>query len=128
MALYLLMFRGGDPAEAGIAPEDMPAYMARWNAWSDDLEDKGLWRAGQPLENEGRVVEPNGVVSDGPFAETKELIGGFVMVDVDGMDEAVEAAKDCPLSEAGGRVEVRPVSADGLCAADRESRASEVAT
>ncbi len=107
MALYLLMFRGGDPAEAGIAPEDMPAYMARWNAWSDDLEDKGLWRAGQPLENEGRVVEPNGVVSDGPFAETKELFVGFYLFECADLEAAIELAKRIPVSEMGG-VEIRP--------------------
>ena len=122
MALYLLLFRGGDPQEAGLAPDQMSADMDRWDAWSDGLKETGRWQAGQPLENEGRVVESNGVVSDGPFAETKELIGGFVMVDVEGMEEAVDAAKDCPLGEVGGRVEIRPVSVGGRCSVDWMSR------
>jgi hypothetical protein len=87
------------------------------------LTDEGICLAGQPLEREGKLVSgKNGrVVSDGPFAESKEAIGGYFLLRVNTMDEAVAIAKGCPGLAYGIQVEVRPVREE--CPLAEESRA-----
>jgi hypothetical protein len=107
---YLLLFRGNDWYKT-LSPEEMQGVASKWMAWFKRLTDEGLCLAGQPLEREGRLVSgKNGrVVSDGPFAESKEAIGGYFLLRVNTMDEAVAIAKDCPGLAYGIQVEVRPV-------------------
>ena len=107
---YLLLFRGNDWYK-GLSPEEMQAVAGKWMAWFKRLMDEGTCLAGQPLEREGKTVSgKNGrVVSDGPFAESKEAVGGYFLLRVNTMDEAVAIAKDCPGLAYGIQVEVRPV-------------------
>jgi hypothetical protein len=107
---YLLLFRGNDWYKT-LSPEEMQGVASKWMAWFKRLTDEGLCLAGQPLEREGRMVSgKNGrVVSDGPFAESKEAIGGYFLLRVNTIDEAVAIAKDCPGLAYGIKVEVRPV-------------------
>jgi hypothetical protein len=81
-------------------------------AWFERLSREGKAIGGAPLENEGRIVSGSRgrTVSDGPFAESKEAIGGYFMLDVETMEEAVEIARQCPILEYGAKVEVRPVA------------------
>src|SRR4051812_4635570 len=74
---YLLLFRGNDWYK-GLSPEEMQGVASKWMAWFKRLMDEGICLAGQPLEREGKTVSgKNGrVVSDGPFAESKEAVGG----------------------------------------------------
>ena len=65
--------------------------------------------AGDGLKREGRVVNGKKVVSDGPFIEMKEIVGGFSIVQADTLDAAAELAKGCPIFVRGGTVEVRPL-------------------
>ena len=76
-----------------------------------DLDDKGyLKNPGQPLERVGKVVAgKNKTITDGPYAETKDIIGGFSIVQAKDLDQAAQLASGCPIIEAGGSVEVRPV-------------------
>lgn len=107
---YLLLFRGNDWYK-GLSPEEMQGVASKWMAWFKRLTDEGLCLAGQPLEREGKVVSgKNGrVVSDGPFAESKEAVGGYFLLRVNTIDEAVAIAKDCPGLAYGIQVEVRLV-------------------
>lgn len=107
---YLLLFRGNDWYK-GLSPEEMQSVASKWMGWFKRLMDEGVCLAGQPLEREGRLVSgKNGrVVSDGPFAESKEAIGGYFLLRVNTMDEAVAIAKECPGLAYGIQVEVRPV-------------------
>jgi hypothetical protein len=107
---YLLLFRGNDWYK-GLSPEGMQGVASKWMAWFKRLMDEGICLAGQPLEREGKTVSgKNGrVVSDGPFAESKEAVGGYFLLRVNTMDEAVAIAKDCPGLAYGIQVEVRPV-------------------
>jgi hypothetical protein len=109
---YMLIFRGTDWYE-GLSPEQMQQVADHWMAWFNGLTEQGKVVAGNPLEREGRIVSgKNGrVVSDGPFAEAKETIGGYFLLRVDTMDAAVAIAQDCPGLPYGIRVEVRPVAA-----------------
>jgi hypothetical protein len=81
-------------------------------AWFERLKQQGKAMAGQPLEREGKIVSgKNGrTVADGPFAESKEAIGGYFLLQVADLDEAVAIARQCPVLEYGSTVEVRPIA------------------
>ena len=108
---YMLLFRGNDWYK-GLSPEEMQKVASQWMAWFERLTAQGKAIAGSPLEKEGKVVSgKNGrVVSDGPFAESKETVGGYFLLRVDTLDEATAIAQECPGLPYGIRVEVRPVA------------------
>ena len=107
----MLIFRGMDWYK-GLSPEQMQQVADKWMAWFNGLKDEGKCVAGNPLEPEGKIVSgKNGrSVTDGPFAESKETIGGYFLLQVADMDEALAIAKQCPTLEYGCTVEVRPVA------------------
>jgi hypothetical protein len=118
---FMLIFRGTDWYK-GLSPEQMQQVADKWMAWFNGLKNDGRALAGNPLEREGRIVSgKNRVVSDGPFAESKETIGGYFLLKVASMDEAVAIAKECPGLPHGIRVEVRAIA--GECPAAVEARA-----
>src|SRR5690242_9513614 len=118
---YMLLFKSTDWYN-GLSPEQMQTVAGQWMAWFQRLKDQGRALAGSPLEREGRVVSGNGrVVSDGPFAESKETIGGYFLLKVKTLDEAVAIAKECPGLPYGAVVEVRPVAEE--CPIAEELRA-----
>jgi len=93
---YMLLFRGNDWIK-GLSPEEKQKVTDQWMTWFRRLTDEGKAVAGNPLEREGKIVSgKNRVVSDGPFAESKEAIGGYFLLDVASMDEAVRIAQECP--------------------------------
>jgi hypothetical protein len=107
---YMLIFRGTDWYQ-GLSPEQMQQVADQWMAWFRRLTDEGTALAGNPLENRGKTVSgKNGMVSDGPFAESKETIGGYFLLKVGTLEEAVAIAQQCPGLPYGIRVEVRPVA------------------
>jgi len=108
---YLLIFRGTD-WHRGLSPEEIQKVMGQWKSWFDRLTEQGKLKGGQPLMPEGKIVsgKKGRVVADGPFAESKETIGGYFLLQVEGLDEAVGIAKDCPGLEYGAVVEVRPIA------------------
>jgi hypothetical protein len=94
---YMLLFRGND-WHKGLSPEEMQQVAGQWMAWFNRLTAQGKAIAGNPLEGQGKLVSgKNGrVVADGPFAESKEAIGGYFLLRVKSLDEAVAIAKECP--------------------------------
>jgi hypothetical protein len=110
---YMLLFRGNDWYK-GLSPEQMQKVMNDWYAWFERLLATGKAVAGSPLEPEGKVVSGRSgrVVVDGPFAEAKEAVGGYFLLQVNSIDEAVAIAKDCPGLPHGSIVEVRPVASE----------------
>ena len=108
---YMLVFRGTD-WHKGLSAEQMQQVAGQWMAWFNRLTAQGKAKAGNPLEREGKIVSgKNGrVVADGPFAESKEAIGGYFLLQVKSLDEAVAIAKECPGLAYGAVVEVRPVA------------------
>jgi len=119
---YMLLFRGND-WHKGLSPEQMQQVAGQWMAWFNRLTEQGKAIAGSPLEREGKIVSgKNGrVVADGPFAESKEAIGGYFLLQVNGPDEAVSIAQECPGLAYGAIVEVRPVAEE--CPIAEEARA-----
>lgn len=114
---YMLLFRGTDWYK-GLSPEESQRVMGEWMGWFERLTKEGKAKAGHPLESEGKIVsgKKGRVVADGPFAESKEAIGGYFFLTVNDLDEALAIAKQCPGLEYGAVVEVRPVAAQCPCA------------
>ena len=112
MPKFTLVLRESGSSFTGLSPADMQAIIARYTAWSQRLRDAGKLTASQKLrDGSGRVmVRSNGrvLVSDGPHAEAKEVIGGLFVVEADSYDEAVRIANDCPHLHFG-TIEVREV-------------------
>lgn len=108
MSEFTYLFRGGTPPGT---PELTQQRMQKWMAWMKDLEQKGhLKDPGNPLASSGKVVKGDKkTVTDGPYAESKDVIGGYLVIKAKDIDDAVEIAQGCPIFEAGGMVEVRPV-------------------
>ena len=95
-----------------VTPEQMQAEMSRWEAFGKELEQAGAFIAGEGLQESAtattvRLEGDERLVTDGPFAETKEQVGGFYLLECENLDEAIAWAKKVPLS--GGGIEVRPV-------------------
>jgi hypothetical protein len=109
---YLLFFRNSGPETfLGLSPEQRQQLVTRWNDWYDRLATAGKAVEGQPLEPESRTVSgPGGArVVDGPFAESKEAIGGYVKLLVSGLEEATEIARSHPALAQGLIIEIRPM-------------------
>ncbi len=93
------------------SPEQWQKTVEKWSEWFKELSLKGhLVNIGHPLEKTGAVVSgAERTVKDGPFAEVKDVIGGFSIIQAEDQTDAAGLAKGCPILEVGGSVEVRPV-------------------
>ena len=113
MSEFVYLFRTNDQerqAHMGT-PERAQQAIQAWVSWMRGLEASGKMKSyGKPLETRGKVVRRKGV-TDGPFAETKDIVLGFIIVETRDIDEAVELARGCPMLQGDGSVEVRPVDA-----------------
>src|SRR5262245_50455744 len=88
----------------------MQVHLRKWYAWADELAKAGRHSGGQPLDSIGKTVRGrNRIVTDGPYAESKDLVTGSLVLEATSLEEATELALDCPVFEFGGSVEVRPV-------------------
>lgn len=105
---FLFLYRGG---EDGRTPERMQQMMQKWMTWLKQLGEQGhLKDQGQPLERAGKLVKgKHKTVTDGPFAEVKDVVGGYTLIQARDLEQAVELSKGCPIFELDGAVEVRPV-------------------
>jgi hypothetical protein len=108
MADFMFIFRGG---ESPGSPEQQQKHMQQWMSWFDQLAKAGVYKgAGAPLLPGGKSVRgPKKLVSDGPYGEAKDLVGGYAIIEAKDLDAAVELARGCPTYEVNGAVEVRPV-------------------
>jgi hypothetical protein len=124
---YLLLFRGTG-WDHQLSPEEIQEVMGRWTAWFERLSREGKLKSGLPLHAEGKIVSGKSgrSVADGPFAESKEAIGGFFLLQVDDLDEAVRIARQCPALDYGVSVEVRPVAENCPVQHARERRLAQV--
>jgi hypothetical protein len=110
MAKFLFVYRNSSDSYNTMSPEEMQQMLQKWNAWiTEGLHRGWMLDAGDGLKKEGRVVNAKRIVSDGPFIEAKEIVGGFSIIQADTVDAAAELAKGCPIFLRGGSVEVRPL-------------------
>ncbi len=108
MSEFVYLYRGGQRPDS---PAEGEKQMQRWVAWLQELGQSGhLKDRGQPLERDGKVVRgKQRVVTDGPYPESKDLVGGYTLIEAKDLTEAAELSKGCPIIEFDGLVEVRPV-------------------
>ncbi|MBS9461110.1 MAG: YciI family protein [Bacteroidota bacterium] len=111
MSNFLYLFRGGEKAFQKLSQEEKQAHMEVWGEWMGGLKEKGQLLDGLPLAEDGKVVHQKGeLVTNGPFAEGAEMVGGYLIVSANTMDEAVEISKGCPIFDyEGSFVEVREI-------------------
>lgn len=108
---FLLVFRrSAVNEEPPASPEQLQAMMKPWQDWIGSIAAQNkLVSSGNRLSSEGRIVKGDNVVTNGPYVEMKEAIGGYIIVRAGSIDEAVELSKDCPILKMGGNVEVRSI-------------------
>lgn len=108
---HLLLIRGTH-WNHGMSPAKLQSVMTDFYAWVEKLEKDGILRGAQPLMEEGKIVTgaKGASVTDGAFAESKESIAGYFLLDVPTMDEALRLARACPILDHGAQIEVRPIA------------------
>lgn len=107
---FMMIFIGANYEELGLSPQQLQDRMGRWWAWGGKMEEQGILKGGNALLTKAkRVSGPDRIVSDGPFVESKELVGGYYIVSADSFEQVVEIAQDFPDYDLGGTVEIREV-------------------
>ena len=111
MKEFLLVFRRDlVTKEVQQSPEQMQSMMKPWQDWMGSLAAQNkLANPGNRLDNNGMVVKPGGMVTNGPYVEIKEGIGGYIVVRCESIEAAAELSKGCPILMVGGNVEVREI-------------------
>lgn len=106
----MLIFRGGAVSGHDLSPSELQAHVEKWYRWSDELARQGRCNTGTALDNPGAAVRGRErVVTDGPYAESKDLVTGSMVFEAASLEDAIDVARGCPTYEFGGSVEVRPV-------------------
>jgi hypothetical protein len=108
MSEFTFLYRG---RQNFTSPEQAQQHTQKWLAWFKELGAQGhIKDLGRPLESTGKVVRGNQkLVTDGPYAEAKDVVGGYTLIEARDLAHATELAEGCPILQAGGSVEVRPV-------------------
>ncbi len=114
---YALLIYDDESTFSRLTEEDSQAIMGEYGAYTQELRDRDRMRGGAPLKptptaTTVRVRNGETLTTDGPFAETKEQLGGFYLIDAESLDEALEWAAKIP-SARFGSIEVRPVAEMG---------------
>ncbi|HEY6901922.1 MAG TPA: YciI family protein [Puia sp.] len=107
---FMFVFRSPSYEDLKLTPEQSQAAMQKWYNWIGQLSAKGQYVGGAPLLNEGKMVKGKSpVITDGPFAEGKELVGGYLIIKAGSLKEATELAFGDPDFDIEGSVEVREI-------------------
>ncbi|MEL7145937.1 MAG: YciI family protein [Bacteroidota bacterium] len=108
---FMLIFIGPDYAELGLSPEEIQGRMGKWFAWHEKMEKDGVViKGGHALQPHGKTITGNDrTVSDGLYTESKEIVGGYYVVQAKDYDEAVTIAHGFPDFDLQGTVEVREI-------------------
>jgi hypothetical protein len=110
MANFTYVFRGGAFVTPGLSPSEIGAHLQKWTAWIGDLTKSGHHRGGHAVQASGKTIRgKTKTVTDGPYAEAKDLVTGNMSIVAASLDEAAALASSCPIFEFDGSVEVRPV-------------------
>ncbi len=109
MKQYLLVFRNEKNDGPPPSPEQMQATVQQWQSWISGVAKDGGFVGTNRLQSEGRTIRPDNIITDGPYVEAKEMIGGYLLVNAASLDEATAIAKGCPGLLYGGNVEIRSV-------------------
>ena len=109
MKEFMMIFKSEINESFGPLPEQMQSDIQQWMDWFGGIAAQGKIVNANRLSFEGKTLKPNNVIADGPYAEVKEIIGGYVVVKANNIDEAMKLAEGCPILNHGGHVEVRSI-------------------
>jgi len=107
MKEFMMIFRMTPNFDMQLTAEQMQESVKQWQDWIGGIASQGKFVSTNQLGFEGKTLKPAHVITDGPYAEVKEIIGGYVIVKTDTLDEAMTLAEGCPILFIGGNVEVR---------------------
>jgi hypothetical protein len=112
MEKFLFLFRGGEHHNPSLPKEALQAHVKKMMDWIGTLSKEGIYVGGNALERSGKQVNGSKkTITDGPFVEAKEIIGGFIIVNAKDINAAVEISKGCPNLDTNGILEVRQIQA-----------------
>lgn len=110
MKEFAMIYRSEALGEIKLTPEGTMAVSKEWENWMGSIAAQNkLVSPGMRLGNEGRIVKPGNIITNGPYAEIKEIVGGLSIFRAESIEEATEMAKGCPILNVGGNVEVRDI-------------------
>ncbi|MCQ3973758.1 MAG: hypothetical protein DPW09_09970 [Anaerolineae bacterium] len=116
MPEFVFLIRGGEENPQDFSLQELQVHVNKYFAWIEELTQAGHFKSGQPLAAQGKVVsrpaKDKVSIKDGPFAESKEAIQGFFLIQANDLNQAVELAQGCPVLDLGGGVEVRPIAVE----------------
>ncbi|MEZ0452065.1 YciI family protein [Sphingobacterium thalpophilum] len=105
---FILLFRQAGSEQPQLTEQEIGAINKKWQDWISGIEAQGkLSSHGSRLVSTGKVLKPGGVITDGPFVEIRERLGGFIIVSAENLEEATTLAHGCPILESSGSVEIR---------------------
>ncbi|MFA5974511.1 MAG: YciI family protein [Lentimicrobiaceae bacterium] len=109
MKEFMFIFRQPSYDFSQVSPNEMQALAKKWQDWISGIETQGKFVShGNRLSTEGKVLKAGGVITDGPFVEIREILGGFIIIKAENLDDAATLAHGCPALDTGGSVEIRP--------------------
>lgn len=109
MTEFMMLFRHAPNPSVQMTQEQQQANIRLWQDWIGSIAAQGKFGGTSQLGKNAKTLKPNNVVTDGPYAEVKEIIGGYLIVKTDTLDEAITLAQGCPILNMGGHVEVRDI-------------------
>lgn len=109
MTEFMMIFRSEAQNSGKPSPEQIQNSIKQWQDWIGGIAAQGKFVSTNALGSEGQTVSANGIVTDGPYVEVKERVGGYIIVKADDLADAVTLSKGCPVLSLGGKVEVRDV-------------------
>jgi hypothetical protein len=109
MKEFMMIFRQTPVTDFQMSPEQMQAEIKKWQDWIGGIAAQGKFVSTNQLGFEGKTLLPNKTITDGPYAEVKEIVGGYIIVKTNSIDDAVKLAEGCPIVLTGGHVEVRDI-------------------
>ena len=107
---FVLLFRQPDLNHSKMSAGEIQGLKKKWEDWAGGIAAQGRFKdQGMRLATQGKVLKTGGVITDGPFVEIREMLGGFVVIQADSLDDATTLAHGCPALDTGGSVEIRPM-------------------
>jgi len=105
----MMIFRHTPIPNFQMSSEQMQESIKQWQDWIGGIAAQGKFIGTNQLGFEGKTLKPNNVITDGPYAEVKEIVGGYVLIKANSLDDAMSLAEGCPILFIGGHVEVREI-------------------
>ena len=109
MTDFMMIFRHTSSPNAELSPQELQESIKQWQDWMGGIAAQGKFKSTNQLGSQGKSLHADQLITDGPYAEVKEIIGGYVIVQAESLDDAMQLAKGCPVLAMGGKVEVREI-------------------